>query len=139
SSAGAALTQVDGTMQVPCYLVTCGPSAQPGFHYSSTKPDATPTQIPGNVASTTFTCVVPSTATALTPARIAIYGHGLLGSADEVTAAPIEALATGHNIVICSTPFWGLAQDDTLNDAAALGNLNLFGAVVDRLDQGSLH
>ena len=139
SSTGAALTQVDGTLQVPCYLVLCGASAQPGFHYSSSKPDATPTQIPGNVATTTFECVVPSTATALTPARISLYGHGLLGSADEVTATPIEALAVGHNIVICSTPFWGLANDDTLNDAAALGNLNLFGAVIDRLQQGALN
>ncbi len=139
SSSGAALTQVDGTMQVPCYLITCGPSAQPGFHYSSTKPDATPTQIPGSMATTTFECVVPSTATALTPARIALYGHGLLGSPDEVTATPIEALSLSHNIVICSTAFWGLASDDTVNDAAALGNLNLFGAVTDRLQQGALN
>ncbi|HEX3977313.1 MAG TPA: hypothetical protein VHW96_13690 [Solirubrobacteraceae bacterium] len=139
SSSGAALTQVDGTLQVPCYLIACGPSTQPGFHYGSKKPEATPTQIPGNVATTTFECVVPSTASALTPARISLYGHGLLGSADEVTATPIEALATGHNIVICSTDFWGLANGDTLNDAAALGNLNLFPAVIDRLQQGALN
>ena len=139
SSSGAALTQVDGTLQVPCYLITCGPSAQPGFHYSSTKPDATPTQIPGSMATTAFECVVPGTATALTPARIALYGHGLLGSPDEVTATPIEALSLSHNIVICSTAFWGLASDDTVNDAAALGNLNLFGAVIDRLQQGALN
>ncbi len=139
SSNGATLTQVDGTFQVPCYLVACGASAQPGFHYSSSKPDATPTQIPGNIATTNFECVVPSSATALTPARISLYGHGLLGSADEVTASPIEALASGHNIVICSTDFWGLAQDDTGNDAAALGNLNLFPAVIDRLQQGALN
>ncbi len=139
SSSGAALTQVDGTLQVPCYLVVCGASAQPGFHYSSSKPAATPTQIPGNVATTNFECVVPSTATAVTPARISLYGHGLLGSAGEVTAAPIEALASGHNIVICSTDFWGLANGDTLNDAAALANLNLFPAVIDRLQQGALN
>jgi hypothetical protein len=35
SSTGAALTQVDGTFQVPCYLTVCGPSTQPGFHYGS--------------------------------------------------------------------------------------------------------
>ncbi len=139
SSSGAALTQVDGTLQVPCYLAVCGANTAPGFHYSSSRPDATPTQTPGNVATTTFTCIVPSTATALTPARISLYGHGLLGEADEVTAAPVEALASGHNIVICATAFWGLAKDDTLNDAAALGNLNLFPAVIDRLQQGALN
>jgi hypothetical protein len=139
SSTGAALTQVDGTLQVPCYLIACGPSTQPGFHYSSSKPDATPTQIAGNVATTTFECIVPSTATPLTPARISLYGHGLLGSEDEVTSGAEESLAAGHNIVLCATDFWGLAENDTLNDAAALGNINLFGAVIDRLQQGALN
>jgi hypothetical protein len=139
SSGGALLTQVDGTFQVPCYLIACGPSTAPGFHYASSKPDATPTQIPGNVATTNFECVVPATATALTPARIALYGHGLLGSAGEVTSGSVEALAGGHNIVICSTDFWGLANGDVGNDAAALGNLNLFSAVTDRLQQGALN
>ena len=45
------VTSVTGTFQVPCYLVVCGAAAQPGFHYSSPRPDATPTQIPGNVAT----------------------------------------------------------------------------------------
>jgi hypothetical protein len=119
--------------------VNCGPSTQPGFHYSSSKADATPTQIPGNVATTAFECIVPSTASALAPARISLYGHGLLGSADEIQSAAEVSLATGHNIAICATDFWGLANGDVGNDAAALGNLNLFGAVVDRLQQGALN
>jgi hypothetical protein len=138
-SPGGTLTQVDGTLQVPCYLIACGPSAQPGFHYDSTSLYATPTQTPGNVATTSFECIVPSTATPLTPARISLYGHGLLGSEDEVHSGAVEALATEHNIVLCATDFWGLAQNDTVNDAAALGNVNLFGAVIDRLQQGALN
>jgi len=139
SSTGAILTQVDGTFQVPCYLTTCGASTQPGFHYSSSKPDAVPAQIPGNVATPSFECIVPSGATALTPARISLYGHGLLGSRDEVTDSWVQALAVQHDMVFCATDFWGLASGDTLNDAAALGNLNLFPAVVDRLQQGALN
>jgi hypothetical protein len=139
SSTGALLTQVDGTLQVPCYLAVCGPSTQPGFHYSSTSLYATPTQTPGNVATTSFECIVPSTATPLTPTRVSLYGHGLLGSEDEVHSGAVEALATGHNMVLCATDFWGLAENDTVNDAAALGNINLFGAVIDRLQQGALN
>ena len=139
SSTGALLTQVDGTMQVPCYLEVCGASAQPGFHYSSGRPGALPTQIPGNVATTQFECIVPAGATAATPARISLYGHGLLGSRSEVTDSWVQALAVQHDMVFCSTDFWGLADGDTLNDAAALGNLNLFPAVVDRLQQGALN
>ncbi len=45
----AALTpqvrEVQGSFQVPCYLTTCGLAATTGFHYSSSRPDATPTQI----------------------------------------------------------------------------------------------
>ena len=136
---GGALTQVDGTYQVPCYLVVCGADTPQGFHYSSSKPDAVPTQIPGNVATAQFECIIPSVANPADPARISLYGHGLLGSRDEVTSAPVEALATGHDMVFCATDFWGLAQADTANDAAALGNLNLFPAVIDRLQQGALN
>jgi hypothetical protein len=140
SPTGAALTEVDGTYQVPCYLTICGATAQPGFHFGSKGLYGTPTQIPGNVATTNFDCIVPATATAAHPARISLYGHGLLGgSKDEVTAANVEAMATEHNMVFCGTDFWGLAALDTLNDAAALSNLNLFPAVVDRLQQGALN
>jgi len=139
SSTGAKLTQVDGTFRIPCYLRVCGPSAQPGFHYSSRGLYATPTQIPGNVATSQFECVVPSSATPSHPARISLYGHGLLGSRNEVTAVDVEAMATEHDMVFCSTDFWGLAEGDTGNDAAALVNLNRFPAVIDRLQQGALN
>jgi hypothetical protein len=139
SGAGAALTEVDGTFQVPCFLIACGASAQPGFHYSGKGLYATPTQGPGNVATTNFQCVIPATATAASPARIAVYGHGLLGSAGEVTAENVEDMASEHDMVFCGTDFWGLANGDTINDAAALGNLNRFPAVVDRLQQGALN
>jgi hypothetical protein len=48
-------------------------------------------------------------------------------------------LAVQHDMVFCATDFWGLAAGDTLNDAAALSNLNLFPAVIDRLQQGALN
>ena len=137
---GQALTEVDGTFQVPCYLLACGAGTAPGFHYASHALYATPTQIPGRVATTNFECVIPTSATASAPARIVLYGHGLLGSADEIaTSLGIGEIATSYDMVYCSTDFWGLASSDTLNDAAALGNLNLFGAVIDRLQQGALN
>jgi hypothetical protein len=138
-SSNSNITIVDGSLQVPCYLVTCGPTATTGFHYSSSKPDATPTQIPGNVATALFECVIPSSASPSNPARISLYGHGLLGSRTEVTAGNVEAMATEHNIVFCATDWWGLASGDTLYDASALGDLNKFPVAVDRLQQGVLN
>ncbi|MEO8966157.1 MAG: hypothetical protein ABI355_01060 [Solirubrobacteraceae bacterium] len=133
------VTAVTGTVSVPCFLVVCGPDATPGFHYSSSAADALPTQIPGNVATAPFECIVPAQATAGAAARIALYGHGLLGSHSEVEAANVQAMATEHNMVFCATDWWGLASGDTLNDARALANVNLFAPVIDRLQQGVLN
>ncbi len=133
------LRDVQGTFQVPCYLLTCGATATTGFHYSSSKPDALPTQIPGNVATAQFECIVPSTATAARRSRISLYGHGLLGSRDEVTDSWVQALATNHNMTICATDWWGLASGDTPLAGRAVANLNLFPVVVDRLQQGVLN
>lgn len=133
------LRDVQGTFSVPCYLITCGPSATTGFHYSSSSPDALPTQIPGNVATAQFECIIPSSATPSDPARISLYGHGLLGSHSEVEAGNVEAMATEHNMVFCATDWWGLAAGDELFDAAATNNLNLFPVVIDRLQQGVLN
>ena len=133
------IKDVQGSFQVPCYLTTCGLSATTGFHYSSSRPDATPTQIHGNVATALFDCIVPSTAGAGTPARISLYGHGLLGRRTEVEAGNVEAMAVEHNMVFCATDWWGLAQQDTTFDISALNDLNNFPAVVDRLQQGVLN
>jgi hypothetical protein len=133
------MRSVQGTFSIPCYLVTCGASTATGFHYRSAKPDAVPTQIPGNVATAPFECIVPGSASAATPARISLYGHGLLGSHSEVEAVNVQDMASEHNMVFCATDWWGLAKADTLNDAAALANLSRFPNVVDRLQQGVLN
>ena len=139
STLSPAIRTVTGTYQVPCYLVACGDSVAGGFHYSSSKPDALPTQIPGNVATARFECIVPSSASPANPARISLYGHGLLGSYKEVEDGPVTSMASEHNMVFCATYWTGLAEQDQGNDAAALANLNLFPAVVDRLQQGVLN
>jgi hypothetical protein len=130
------LQKVEGTFTVPCYLVTCGASATTGFHYSSRKPDALPTQISGNLATAPFECIIPSSAGNPLPARLSLYGHGLLGSHTEVEASNVEAMAVEHNMVFCATDWWGLASGDTPFDAGASGNLSVFETVVDRLQQG---
>jgi hypothetical protein len=139
SALASNLREVDGTFKVPCYLITCGPTATTPFHYSSSAADALPTQIPGNTATAQFECIVPSSATAAHPARISLYGHGLLGSRDEVTDSWVRALATGYDMVFCATDWWGLAKGDYPLAIEAVSNLNHFSALVDRLQQGVLN
>jgi hypothetical protein len=133
------ISDVQGSFEVPCYLTACGPAATTGFHYSSRKPDALPTQLKGNVATALFDCIVPSSAGNPTPARISLYGHGLLGSRTEVEAGNVQAMAIEHNMVFCATDWWGLAAADTPYDITALQNLNEFPNVIDRLQQGVLN
>ena len=119
SSGETGYTKILGTFQVPCYLVTCGPSTETGFHYTantSTDPDATPTQIPGNKATAQFECLVPSSATPANPARLSLYGHGLLGDMSEVEDDWVTNLVTNDNMAICATNWWGLAQESTNPD-----------------------
>jgi hypothetical protein len=139
SGVSGTVTAISGSYTVPCYLVVCGPDATPGFHYSSHRIDATPTQIAGNTATSQFECIVPSSASPANPARVSLYGHGLLGAHSEVTAGNVQAMATEHNMVFCATDWWGLAKPDEANDAAAIVNLNKFPAVIDRLQQGVLN
>jgi hypothetical protein len=133
------LRAVVGTFNVPCYLAQCGTSATSGFHYSSGKPDALPTQKPGNVGEANFECIIPSSAGAPTPARVSLYGHGLFGSYVEVEDPWVEALAVAHNMVFCGTDWWGLTQSDESFAGTVVTNLNRFPAIVDRLQQAVLN
>jgi hypothetical protein len=128
-----------GTFIVPCYLVVCGPSATTGFHYSSNALDALPTQVPGNVATASFECIIPSSAGSPSPARISLYGHGFLSSYRNVESLSIQELASAHNIVLCATDWWGLAHGDKHYDVSAMRHLSRFPVMVDRMQQGVLN
>ena len=133
------LTAVSGTFSVPCYLLTCGPTATTGFHYSSARPDADPTVRSGTTAVPDFECIIPSSAGNPQPARIALYGHGLFDTRADVESPGVQALAVADNMVFCATDWWGLAQTDEPLAASVVQNLDLFPAIVDRLQQGVLN
>jgi hypothetical protein len=132
------LREVLGTFTVPCYLTTPTCSIGGSFHYGSTNPDATPTQVPGNTGTAQFDCIIPRAAEGAA-ARASLYGHGLLGSRTEVHAGNVQDMAAEHDFVFCATDWWGLASADTLFDISALRDINRFPAVADRLQQGVLN
>lgn len=128
--------RIEGTIDVPCYLDKpgCPPGAR--FHYSSTGKDATPTQQPGNVYKAPFVCNIPRAATPATPARLSLYGHGLLGKATEINAGNVRAMSNEHDMVFCATPWAGMSSDDIANAVDVLGNFDHFPTIGDRLQQG---
>ena len=56
------------------------------------QPDATPTQIPGNVIQAPFQCNIPRAALG-TASHIALYGHGLLGSHTQIEEDNIKSMS----------------------------------------------
>jgi hypothetical protein len=129
--------RVRGTFTVPCYLQPdCGPGGS--FQLGG---DGLPSRNTGNDWTANFDCIIPRTAVDGTPspARPAIYGHGLFGSASEVFNADIQQeLANTYGFVLCATDEIGMSNGDFGNTAGILGDLSKFPQLADRLQQGLL-
>jgi len=133
--------QIDGTYTVPNYLTANG---GPGtrFNYGlvdlAANPDALPVQ--NGTTEAGFRCNVSvATMTGSTPAHLVEYGHGLLGSFDEIDAGNVRGFANEHNVVFCATKWAGMSEDDIGNAAATLGDFSNFPTMADRLQQGVLN
>lgn len=130
--------QVDGTFELPNYLTGTG---EPG---SRLVLDAAGKPVrQASTFTADFRCMVPESAVnsgkgPAKPARMSLYGHGLLGSRDEVGSSLVRDIADEYDIVYCGTDFYGMAEDDVGNAAAALGEMSTFGSVPDRIQQGLL-
>jgi hypothetical protein len=134
--------RVDGTFVVPCYLDQ--PGCPPGsrFAFTGSPPYPNPSRIPGNTYAANFICNIPRSAVdgdAVQPARPSLYGHGLLGSADEVNAGNVKSMGNEHNFVFCATDWIGMAEQDLPNVGTILADLSRFPTLVDRVQQGMLN
>ncbi len=129
--------EVEGTFVVPCYLNL--PGCPPGARFAYAPGSSAPLRIPGNVQLANFVCLIPRAAVdgpSVVPARASLYGHGLLGSASEITAGNIKAMAQEHNFVFCATDWSGMSTQDVPNVATILGDLSNFSSLPDRAQQG---
>jgi hypothetical protein len=131
---------VDGTFTVTNWLTGDG---SPGnrFEYGD---GVTPTGDEMPVANGTieapFRCAISNaTVEGTEPARIAQYGHGLLGSHHEVTAGNVRAFSNEHNVVFCATKWAGMSEDDIPNAIASLQDISNFPSMADRMQQGLLN
>ena len=128
---------VDGTFQVPLYLAGTG---EPGSRYNA-GPDGLPA-VNGEYTAD-FRCIVPAAALGAggeaVPARPSLYGHGLLGSEEEVDAGNVVDMADEHDFVFCATKWIGMSEEDVGNAVAILNELGQFPSLADRLQQGVLN
>jgi hypothetical protein len=128
---------VQGSFTVPSYLTNGG---TPGsrFNYAGS-PDGLPTRL-GGVATqdATFTCKIPRAAFTK-PARMSLYGHGLLGGQSEVGASGVQKMAQEDDFVFCATDWIGMATEDVPNVASILADMSNFPTLADRVQQGMLN
>jgi hypothetical protein len=128
--------EIDGTFSVPCYLE---PSCGPGGRFAL-GPDGLPQQTGGWTAN--YFCIVPRTGVnsggAAPGSRPSLYGHGLLGNADETLLAPQRTLAQAHGFVFCGTDEIGFSDADVPNALLILQDLSRFPTLTDRVQQGML-
>jgi hypothetical protein len=127
------LRRVRGTFEIPLYLTgTGGPGERFGFDAAG-RPQRQATSY-----TATFTCNIPPSA-ATQPARMSLYGHGLLGDQGEVNGSLVRPMSATHGVAYCATDWIGMAEEDIPNAIAILQDLSRFPSLVDRLQQGFLN
>src|SRR5262249_35730819 len=125
--------RIQGTFEVPLYLTGDG---SPGQRFALGA-DGLP-QRQALPFTATFTCNLPNSS--LTgPARMSLYGHGLLGDQSEVNGSLVRPMAATYNVAYCATDWIGLAEEDVGNAIALLQDLSKFATLADRLQQGLLN
>jgi hypothetical protein len=124
--------RISGTFQLPLYLTLGG---QPRGRL---KLDAAghPQRQQGSFTAQ-YICNLPP-ASETTPARMSLYGHGLLGDRSEVNGGLTRRMAADYNIAYCATDWYGMSQDDVGTAISALADVSRFPAIPDRLQQGLL-
>ncbi|ALO47383.1 hypothetical protein [Pseudohongiella spirulinae] len=142
---------ITGTFDVPNYLNLPGGVPGSRFNYASDAPDALPVVLNGNdVFTARFRCQVPVSAVAdfddpdspVTPARAALYGHGLFGEGPggEFRAGNVRAMQVEHNILFCATDWSGMSTADFMAGIMQhiLADISRFPEQIDRSQQGIL-
>lgn len=127
--------RVRGTYTVPCFLE---PSCAPGGTMNLDE-NGLP-QRNGDYQAK-FTCIIPQVGlTGPNPPKLRpfVFGHGLLGAADQVQGSINPDLAQKHAMIACATDEIGMASEDSGEVVLALGDLSRFKVVPDRLQQGLL-
>ncbi len=124
--------RIEGSFDMPLYLTNSG-KPRGRFVLDS---NGLPTRQPGTFTAQFICNLPPSSAT--TPARMSLYGHGLLGSRDEVNGGLTRRMSADYNIAYCATDWYGMAEDDVDNAIAVLGDLSKFPTMGDRIQQGFL-
>jgi hypothetical protein len=125
--------RIQGTFEVPLYLTGDGGPGQRFALGADGLPERQALPL-----TATFTCNLPNSSIP-GPARMSLYGHGLLGDQSEVNGSLVRTMAATYNIAYCATDWIGMAEEDVGNAIDVLNDLSRFATLADRLQQGLLN
>lgn len=129
--AGAA-DVVTGTFVMPKFLT--GDGGPGSVLNNADDPNGIPE--PDGEMTAEFTCTVPTSATPDDPAKMIVYGHGLLGSRSEVLG--IGATAAVANVGMCATDYLGMSAADVPTIIEEFRDFSRFRTQPDRMLQGHI-
>ena len=127
---------VDGTIDgIPCYLDVDGCPTGSEFAFGGGEL----TWNPAYETTAQFRCVIPASVEtenpdSITPAVPGTYGHGLLGSYEQVRGQ--AQLGNESNTLWCAVDWAGFAEQDIATVIASLSDMSNFNKLVDRMQQG---
>jgi hypothetical protein len=134
------LREVEGTFQVPLYLT--GSGAPGSVLNNGTGAGSSPIPTRNGSYTARFVCTIPSSAVdaagQANPTSMALYGHGLLGSATEAFGAGSRH-ALVANTTFCATWWIGMSQEDIGPVLTALNDMSAFRTIPDRLQQSMVN
>lgn len=79
---------------------------------------------------------IPHSALGGAPHGLVLYGHGLLGSSEEVRAGYNGRIANTHNLIFFASNLTGMSEEDLSSVFATLRDVSNFTSTTDRLHQG---
>lgn len=124
--------EIEGTFEAPLFLTqggSFGPSTEMARD-SGGDPDLQ------GMYDIFFAATVPACASARSRVPMIVYGHGLMGKADEVTHGAIRKAADRLCMVIVGTNWRGMSSEDLVNVANALNDANKGPSIFDAMVQG---
>ena len=127
---------VTGTFAVPSYL--SGPAGSSGSVLTEGS-NGVPVHKPGNGNDANFECEIPKAASAAHPASLGVYGHGLFGSADEVTASAVPQFSNAYDYSFCGTDWVGLSSSTIPLALGVTSDYGQFPTLADNLLQSLLN
>jgi hypothetical protein len=133
--------RVRGTFAVPSFLTNDDRSLpEAALVYG---PDGKPLE--QRVANANFELVIPASATTAGPYPLLVYGHGLLGGADEVSGSHVRRFCQEKGWICIGTDWIGLSESEATGVGAsaaavfAIKDINNFPWVGDRLQQAMVN